>query len=208
MSQRSQNSVGRRQGDAVTTSEARILDAAYTQVMLVGFRRTTLTDVAERAGVARMTVYRRFPDVRSVLQELMLREFAWIVEQARADSKDVAGTRGQIVASAVRGVELIITHELFLRLLDVDPELLLPYVTYRPGRFQDAAGDALTVRLEEGIAEGSVRRDEPRRLARSMQLAMRGFAFAARAESSREERRDALDDLGRMLDGLLRPEGS
>ncbi len=197
----------RTQGLAPIT-EARILDAAYTQVMLVGFRRTTLTDVAERAGLARMTVYRRFPDVRSVLQALMLREFAWIVEQARTDSEVVAGTRGQIVASAVRGVELIVTHELFLRLLDVDPELLLPYVTYRPGRFQDAAAEALTARLKDGIAEGSVRREDPRRLAGSMQLAMRGFALAARAESTPKERRVALDDLGRMLEGLLRPEGS
>ncbi len=187
------------------TTETRILDAAYTQAMLVGFRRTTLTDVAERAGLARMTVYRRFPDVRSVLQALMLREFAWIVEQARADSEHVEGTRGQIVASAVRGVELVITHELFLRLLDVDPELLLPYVTHRPGRFQDAAVEALTARLEEGIADGSVRRDDPGRMARSMQLAMRGLTFAARADVTRDQRQIVLDDLGRMLDGLLRP---
>lgn len=206
MSQRIPDARDQRQAAAGTT-EGRILDAAFTQVMLVGFRRTTLTDVAERAGLARMTVYRRFPDVTSVLQALMLREFEWIVEQARADSEGEPGTRAQIVATAVRGVELMITHELFLRLLDVDPELLLPYVTHRPGRFQDAAVEALTARLEVGIAEGSVRRDDPRRLARSMQLAMRGFAFAARADSMRTQRRIALDDLGRMLDGLLRPDG-
>ena len=61
-------------------TETRILDAAYSQVMAVGFSRTTLTDVAERAGLSRMTVYRRFPDVTSVLQGLMWREFSWIVQ--------------------------------------------------------------------------------------------------------------------------------
>ena len=32
-----------------------------------GVRRTTLTDVARRAGVSRMTIYRRWPDVRTLV---------------------------------------------------------------------------------------------------------------------------------------------
>jgi AcrR family transcriptional regulator len=185
-------------------TDERILDAAYAQVMLVGFRRTTLTDVAERAELSRMTVYRRYPDVTSVLQALMMREFAWILEEAGTDVADAPHERARIVATAVRGLELISTNELFLRLLDVDPELLLPYMTHRPGRFQDAAAEALTERLTEGMADGSVRRDDPGRMARSMLLAMRGFAFAARAELTRKQRSASLEDLARMLDGLLR----
>jgi AcrR family transcriptional regulator len=40
------------------TTEA-ILDATRASVLDFGIRRTTLTDVARRAGVSRMTVYRR-----------------------------------------------------------------------------------------------------------------------------------------------------
>lgn len=174
--------------------------------MLVGFRRTTLTDVAERAGLSRMTVYRRYPDVTSVLQALMIREFSWIVRQARPDADVALSERERIVAEAVRGLELISTNELFLRLLDVDPEMLLPYITVRPGRFQDAAAVVLEEHLTAAMADGSVRRDDPARVARSMLLAMRGFAFAARADWTREQWRLSLVDLRRMLDGLLRPE--
>src|SRR5437764_917643 len=133
-------------------TETRILDAAYAQVMLVGFRRTTLTDVAERAGVSRMTVYSRYPDVSSVLQALMMREFSWILEQSRAEAGAVEDLREQIVTQAVRGLELLSTHELFQRLLDVDPELLLPYITQRPGRFQDAVAAAVSAQLTVAIA--------------------------------------------------------
>jgi AcrR family transcriptional regulator len=185
-------------------TDRRILDAAYRQVMLVGFRRTTLTDVAERAGLSRMSLYRRYPDVTSVLQALMIREFSWIVEQARPRADDALSERQRIVAEAVSGLELISTNELFLRLLDVDPELLLPYITVRPGRFQDAAAVLLEEHLAAGMAEGSVRRDDPARIARSMLLAMRGFAFAARADWTAQQWRSALGDLARMLDGLLR----
>ncbi len=186
-------------------ADGRILDAAYQQVMLVGFRRTTLTDVAERAGLSRMTVYRRYPDVTSVLQALMIREFSWIVEQARPEADVALSERQRIVAEAVTGLELISTNELFLRLLDVDPEMLLPYITVRPGRFQDAAAVVLEEHLRTGMADGSVRRDDPARVARSMLLAMRGFAFAARADWTRAQWRLALGDLERMLDGLLAP---
>ena len=56
------------------TTEA-ILDATRASVLDFGIRRTTLTDVARRAGVSRMTVYRRYPDVDAVLRDLMTREF-------------------------------------------------------------------------------------------------------------------------------------
>src|ERR1700738_2874198 len=161
-------------------TEARILAAAYAQVMLVGFRRTTLTDVAERAGLSRMTVYSRYPDVSSVLQALMMREFSWILRQSASESSAQGNRREQIVAEAVRGLELLSTHELFQRLLDVDPELLLPYITQRPGRFQDAVAETLAEQLKEAIADGVVRDDDPERLARSMLLPMRGYAYSAR----------------------------
>jgi AcrR family transcriptional regulator len=191
--------------DQLDRTEARILDAAYSQVMLVGFRRTTLTDVAERAGVSRMTVYNRYPDVSSVLQALMMREFSWILERSRTETEQATDSRARIVNQAVRGLELLSTHELFQRLLDVDPELLLPYITQRPGRFQDAAAAALAAQLGDAIAAGTVRDDDPERLARSMLLAMRGYAYSARDGTPRKQRRLALDDLARMLDGLLRP---
>jgi AcrR family transcriptional regulator len=186
-------------------TETRILDAAYTQVMAVGFRRTTLTDVAERAGLARMTVYRRFPDVTSVLQALMSREFSAILARTRAEVSDIADPRERIVTEALRGLELLSTHELWKRLLDVDPELLLPYMTRRAGGFQDAVAAELAEQLEAGIAQGAVRRDDPVRLARSMLLAMRGHAYAALDGTSRKQRRLAHQDLERMLHGLLAP---
>jgi AcrR family transcriptional regulator len=186
-------------------TETRILDAAYGQVMAVGLRRTTLTDVAERAGLSRMTVYRRFPDVGVVVQALMWREFGAVLERSRAETSDAPGPRERLVAQTIRGLELLTTHELFLRLLDVDPELLLPYATRRPGRFQDAVAATLARELAEAMEQGAVRRDDPERLARSMVLAMRGYAYAARDGTPRAKRRLILADLARMFDGLLRP---
>ncbi len=186
--------------------ESALLDAAYVQVQLVGFRRTTFADVAARVGISRMTAYRRFPDISSLIRTLMTREFSALVERAARDTADVEDERERIVASAVRGLDLLSSHELFLRVLDVDPELLLPYITQRPGRFQEIVATSLTARLEAAIASGAVRDDDPARLTHAMLLTMRGYAFSVRDGTSRRERRLLLDDLARMLDGLLRPE--
>lgn len=181
-----------------------ILDAARAQVMAVGVRRTTLTDIAARAGVSRMTVYRRYPDVRTVLQALMTREFAALLEQAGDEAAGAGDGRAGTVQVAVHGAELLAAHPLFLRLLDVDPELLLPYVTERVGRFQALVIDALAARLATAMQEGSVRRADPRRMAGAIELALRGYVLSAHSDAPEDERVHR-EDLREMLDAYLRP---
>jgi len=49
----------------------RILAAAASCVVDFGVERVTLAEIARRAGVSRPTVYRRWPDTRSVLAALL-----------------------------------------------------------------------------------------------------------------------------------------
>src|SRR3954464_15922449 len=109
-------------------AEDGVLDAARACVLAVGVRRTTFSDVARRAGVSRMTLYRRFPDVEAVLSALMTREFGRVVADAAARA-DGARTGEGWGAMVVHGSRALAENPLFERLLDVDPKLLLPYVT-------------------------------------------------------------------------------
>jgi AcrR family transcriptional regulator len=186
-------------------SDDPILDAAHAQVMAVGVRRATLTDIASRAGVSRMTVYRRYPDVATVLQSLMTREFGQLILQADADAQARGGDeRERVVHTAVHGAELLASHPLFVRLLDVDPELLLPYVTERVGAFQKLVIDGLEARLSEAMDAGSVRRDNPRRMAAAMELAMRGYVLSAHSDAP-QDAREHREDLHAMLAAFLAP---
>src|SRR3954449_4843247 len=51
-----------------------ILTGALSQFEDSGIRRTTMEDVARRAGVARVTVYRRFANKDRLVEAVVLRE--------------------------------------------------------------------------------------------------------------------------------------
>src|SRR3954452_12012214 len=79
------------------------LDAARACILDVGWRRTTLTEVARRAGVSRMTIYRTWPDMPTLLGDLMTREWSEVVSGAVtvADTAvRAAGGAGAVEASA------------------------------------------------------------------------------------------------------------
>src|SRR5689334_12226262 len=126
-----------------------MLEAAKACVLAVGVRRTTFSDVARRAGVSRMTLYRRFPDLETLLATLMTWEFVQVVEEAGA--RGAAGScRADAVAMVTTPAPRLHEDPLFDRLLDVDPELLLPYVTVRLGGMQRMAVAGLAAELEAG----------------------------------------------------------
>src|ERR671931_270215 len=82
----------------------RLLDAARACVLDVGVRLTTLSSVARTAGVSRMTLYRRFPDVRSLLAALMTREFGALLARAGGATSATARARERLVAATVDSV--------------------------------------------------------------------------------------------------------
>jgi AcrR family transcriptional regulator len=177
-----------------------VLDAARDCVLAVGVRRTTLTDVARRAGVSRMTLYRRWPDVRTLVGDLMTREWVAVATSIphSAGDRPVAGNtvepcsvREQLVDSLVSGVRAFRAHPLFRKIVEVDPELLLPYVLDRLGASQEAFLEIFETALRNGHADGSIRQDHTVRQARTLLLVVQSFALSLHTMTS-----DADPDLG------------
>lgn len=64
----SRSYVMNRRAESVEQTRARIVEAAMDLHGSVGPARTTISAIAERAGVERLTVYRHFPDEKSIFQ--------------------------------------------------------------------------------------------------------------------------------------------
>jgi AcrR family transcriptional regulator len=164
---------------SATTADDAYLDAARDAILAVGWSRTTLTDIARRAGVSRMTLYRRWPDTQTMLADLMTREWGHVVEQAGAAAPEHADTLDRIARGVVGTVRSLRANPLLRRIVDVDPEVLLPYLLDRRGRSQQMVADALAELVERGQRDGSVRQGDPMALARSLILACHGFTLSA-----------------------------
>ncbi|WP_395570655.1 TetR/AcrR family transcriptional regulator [Streptomyces sp. BK79] len=170
-----------------TSDNDAVLDAVRDCVLAVGVRRTTMTDVARRAGVSRMTLYRRYPDVRTLVGDLMTREWVAVATDAVPEPGPGGGARQRIVEQLVRGVEAFRAHPLFRKIVDVDPELLLPYVLDRRGASQEALLELLAEALAEGHADGSVRPAHTGRQARSVLLVVQSFALSLRTMADEDD---------------------
>jgi AcrR family transcriptional regulator len=173
------------------------LDAARACILDVGWRRTTLTEVARRAGVSRMTIYRAWPDMPAVLGDLMTREWgevvARVVTEADAGLGEQATAADRLVAEVVATVRALRENELFVRIVELDPELLLPYLLTRRGRSQQAIADLTAERISDGQADGSVRDGDPTAMSRALILSAHGFVLSAHTMVDDDVDEDALD---------------
>ena len=167
------------------------LDGARDCILDVGWRRTTLTEVAKRAGVSRMTIYRAWPDMGSLLGDLMTREWVGIAAATQGAAADTTTPEG-IAEAAVATVRALRDNELFVRIVELDPDLMLPYLLHRRGRSQEALVEILAAEIASGQADGAIRSGDPVLMARSLTLAGHGFVFSALTMT---DDRVGLDDL-------------
>jgi AcrR family transcriptional regulator len=182
-----------------------LLDAAMECVLAVGVRRTTLSDVARTAGVSRMTLYRRFPDVRGMLSALITREFGKILADANRIAAPEPTARGQLVVAAVHTIRGLAANPLMHAVIERDAEMLLPYIMERVGTSQRMTEEFLRAQLSVGHRDGSIRVADPAVQARTIFLLLQPYVFAIRPATSDLSLDALLAELTHLLDVALRP---
>ena len=181
------------------------LDAARACILDVGWRRTTLTEVARRAGISRMTIYRTWSDMQELLGDLMTREWGDLVASTQPtlgydDAVQPGGPApAQIADGVVRAVTELRDNELFVRIVELDPELILPYLLARRGRSQELILGLLAAVIRAGQAAGTVRDGNPTAIARGVVLAAHGFVLSAHTMADETVSPDDLIDELRTL---------
>ncbi len=139
----------------------RILDAAASCLLALGVERVTLAAIARRAGVSRPTVYRRWPDSRSVIAALLTARITdtWTAVGARGTGRQ--GLVERIVAVAAR----LRRDEVVMQVLHHAPDLAMVYIAERMGASQRRLVDLVAAELDSAQSDGGVRAGDPRRLA-------------------------------------------
>ena len=185
-----------------TRNKDRILDAARETILSSGWRRATVTDVARRADVSRMTVYRTYPDMQSILADLMTREWVGEIDRVMTQIDDSGDGGADVIARRFSAaVTTLRHHELFRRIVRDDPEQLLPYLIDRRGRSQDVIVAALADQIATAQTAGGIRSGHPELLARTLILVAHGFAISVHTMTSDDH---TVDEFDAQLTDLIR----
>ena len=156
--------------------DGRIIDAAADCVIAFGVDRVTLAEIARRAGVSRPTVYRRWPDTRSILATLLTTRITNSLREISVSGTDREAVVGRMVAMAGK----LRDDEIIMSVLSTGPDLAMVYIAQRMGTSQqillEVVSDALTVAQRDG----SVRLGDPRELAAMCVLIVQSAIQSAR----------------------------
>ncbi|NUS03982.1 MAG: TetR family transcriptional regulator [Nonomuraea sp.] len=142
-------------------SLGRILDAAYASLLEQGLRRSTMDDVARRAGIARVTVYRRFPRKSDLVQAVITRELRRFLRAFEQTVAPLPTMADRVVEGFAVALRLARGHPLLRRLLATEPETILPLLTLEAGPYLAVAraylARHLAVRESDALAETFIR---------------------------------------------------
>jgi AcrR family transcriptional regulator len=179
----------------------RILDAAASCVLAYGVERVTLAEIARRAGISRPTVYRRFPDTRSILAALLTMRITHALDDV--PSRGVG--REYVVARVVAIAERLRRDDVIMAVLHEAPELAMFYLSERLGTSQQILLDAVAGELKAAQAEGSVRAGDVRQLAAMSLLITQSTILSAQLVAPILDASALAVELARSLNGYLRP---
>jgi AcrR family transcriptional regulator len=115
--------------DGIATPEdpvsERILDAALAACAASGVRNLTMDDVARRARVGRMTVYRRFGDRDGLVEALTVHETRRCLAALDAAADPSQPIAEQVAEGLVTSLRMAAEHPLLSRLARVEGETVL-----------------------------------------------------------------------------------
>jgi AcrR family transcriptional regulator len=133
-----------------------ILEAALDEFSDVGIRRTSIDDVARRAGLARATVYRHVGAKDHLLQLVIEAE----TRRAIAELDHTLNGHDDATEALEAGFDFLVRyvrgHALFDRVLHREPELLLPVLTIDAGPLLATYQSLIAERLRDWRDRGRI----------------------------------------------------
>ncbi len=136
----------------------RLLAATYRCVERFGMGKTTIDDIVKESGVSRATIYRQFPGGRD---EVLLETVGWelanyfnrLADQVR-DAPNLAELLRRGLAYAYRSIA---DHAVLRKMLDTEPDRLLPLLTTESAKSLPFIADFLLPYLRREEEAGRLR---------------------------------------------------
>ncbi|MEU1986151.1 TetR/AcrR family transcriptional regulator [Nocardia sp. NPDC019395] len=126
-----------------------VLDSALSAFLDFGIKRTSMGEIARRAGISPATLYRRFESKNDLVEAVTVREAQRFVTKIDNRVRTVAGSEEQLVEIFVAFISAIAGNPLLLRLLRTEPDLILPRLTTEAAPILAVGRTYLAAKLRE-----------------------------------------------------------
>ena len=171
--------------DDPDASRGAILDGALAAFLDVGVRRTSMGDVARRSRISPATLYRKFAGKSGLGEAVALREvrrfLADMDDTLDATRRDGGDAEEQVITLGLNVIDWIRRNRLLRRLLETEPELVLPLLTTPGAPVLDLGRSYLRGVLERLQREGVLPPYDPEPIAET--LARLALSLALTPES-------------------------
>ncbi|MFC9477095.1 TetR/AcrR family transcriptional regulator [Nocardia sp. NPDC055002] len=181
------------------TDGEKLLDSALSAFLDFGIKRTSMGEIARRAGISPATLYRRYESKNELVEAVGVREAQRYVTEIDERVRAVTEPGEQLVEIFVAFVTTIAGNELLRRLLSTEPEIILPRLTTDAGPILAVGRAYLAEKLRELQVSAPVPEFDPdlvaeimARLALSLALTPDGLIPLDDAEAGREFARRTL----------------
>ncbi|MFD6856269.1 TetR/AcrR family transcriptional regulator [Rhodococcus sp. NPDC060090] len=131
-----------------------ILDAAEAQFSEVGVKLTTINDIARRAGVGRVTIYRRIGGRDEIAHAVTTRSSARLIEEVVATARaaeTIDDLIGNVFATTIMRMR---EHPVWNRMLTLETASSLPRLTTDGGPLLTTAIHAAVAILDDAVRSG------------------------------------------------------
>jgi AcrR family transcriptional regulator len=182
-----------------------ILDAVDRLLGVLGYRKLTVEDVSQAAGISRRTFYLHFAGKEEATLGCLDRHIARLVEELRRLARD-PGPPLQRLESMLR-FRVRFLHESARHRRDVNDEIfgqLRPLYMPRRERYLEAESAVFAEVLEEGRRGGELRFDDAQETALLLLLATNAFLPFGLSPRQLRRRAEIERRVGRMVELLLR----
>ena len=126
----------------------RVLDAAYELFSAQGIRATTMSQLAERAGISRVWLYRYFDNRDAVVRALLGREAHRFLEGLAPLIDPGRPVEDTVTAMFVHAVTTLRGHELLAKMVRQEPEVVGEFVVAGIGPLMGVAIEGASSLLE------------------------------------------------------------
>lgn len=110
-----------------------LLESALSAFLDFGIKRTSMGEIARRAGISPATLYRRFESKNDLVEAVGVREAQRFIADIETRVQGIADNEDQLVEIFVVFLTALARNELLRRLLRTEPDLILPRLTTEAG---------------------------------------------------------------------------